>query len=342
MVKIFMMLRRRWLWGLLILCIVVSTASYLLFQHISVGRRHRAIVIVVSRGALDKKVAHPKHPTQMHHWAYRFLSWGNDLHLFDTVLVGEYVMPSSVTLARILQYLRAGRGLLHKAVLQPGWDFCQVMRALESNPYLSHTLAHLTGAQIMAKLDFAPEVAEGSFYPDTYLFTTGTKDSDILKMAHRLMQKKLQYAWQNRDKDVPYKTAYEALIVASLIEKEAMLDKERPLIAGVILRRLKIGMRLQIDASVLYGANHATCGNKAILMRNDLHEDTPYNTYMRYGLPPTPIAMPGEASIWAALHPVDTGALYYVVRGDGGHVFSRTFKAHERAVSAYRKMLHAK
>lgn len=247
---------------------------------------------------------------------------------------GEYLLAPDATPSQLLKKLVKGDILLHKITFVEGWTFQQIQNALAANPALTKTLQNQSPQDIMALLGHPGESPEGQFYPDTYLFSYGVKDSKILRMSFDLMQKKLNKAWQNRDPriDAFYRTPYQALIVASMIEKETALPKERPLIAGVIINRLQKGMRLQIDATVIYGLTNKHPGG---LTHTDLMTDTPYNTYTRSGLPPTPIAVPGITSIEAALHPSITKALYYVAKGDGSHVFSNDLHAHHLAVQRY-------
>lgn len=245
---------------------------------------------------------------------------------------GEYLLKPRMTPDRLLATLIKGKVLLHKITFIEGWTFAQMLRALQINPYLSHTLTGESPEDIMTSIGHAGENPEGRFYPDTFLFAAFTKDSRILQMSYDLMEKKLWSAWEGRAPDLPYTDPYQALIVASLIEKETAKVSERPLVAGVILKRLQMGMRLQIDASVIYG----TSGKYASrLTKSNLRTDTNYNTYTRSGLPPTPIAMPSMDSIRAALHPQITQALYYVAKGDGSHVFSSNLQAHHLAVEQY-------
>lgn len=251
------------------------------------------------------------------------------------IKAGEYRIKPDVTPQMILEQLARGQVWLHKITFPEGWTFQQILAAMQADANLAHTVDHQSFDQIMALIDHAGEHPEGMFYPDTYLFTKGTKDVRILRIAYDLMQKKLNQAWAKRALGTPYKTAYEALIVASLIEKETGVAKERPQIAGVILKRLQIGMRLQIDAAVIYGLTD----KKLRLSHADLLTDSPYNTYTQSGLPPTPIAMPGQSSIQAALHPVMGDALYYVAKGDGSHVFSANLQQHNIAAQQYRQLL---
>jgi UPF0755 protein len=192
----------------------------------------------------------------------------------------------------------------------------------------------LSDAELLQAIGAEENHLEGLLFPDTYFYAPHTSDLDVLRRAYRLQHDKLLAAWETRAQGLPYRTPYEALIMASIVEKETGAAAERPRIAGVFINRLKLGMRLQTDPTVIYGLGDRFDGN---LRRDDLQRDTPYNTYTRTGLPPTPIAMPSEAAIEAALNPAKTDALYFVARGDGTHVFSSTLEAHNRAVNRYQR-----
>jgi UPF0755 protein len=215
-----------------------------------------------------------------------------------------------------------------------GWTFAQFRAALDASPDVRHESAGLEDAQLLALLQAAESHPEGLFFPDTYVFGKGSSDLRILRRAYRAMQRHLKAEWEARSPDLPYQTPYEALIMASIIEKETGKASERDLIGGVLVNRLRIGMRLQVDPTVIYGLGAAFDGN---LKKIHLLEDGPYNTYTRAGLPPTPIAMPGLASLRSALRPGKTEALYYVSRGDGSSQFSRTLDEHNRAVSRFQR-----
>jgi UPF0755 protein len=215
-----------------------------------------------------------------------------------------------------------------------GWNIREVRQELARNPRLEHRLADMTDAQMLAAIGAEEKHPEGLFFPDTYFFNPDSPDIDVLRRAYSLQQQKLQEAWETRAPGLPYKTPYEALIMASIIEKETGVPEERPLIAAVFINRLKKGMRLQTDPTVIYGLGAKFDGN---LRKVDLQRDTPYNTYTRAGLPPTPIAMPGEEAILAALHPAPSNALYFVAKGNGTHQFSATLEEHNRAVNRYQK-----
>lgn len=245
---------------------------------------------------------------------------------------GEYSVTPGITPQQLLDKIVKGEIFLHKFTIIEGWTFKQVMQALNNDNALKHTLKNKTPKEIMAALGMPNQKPEGLFYPDTYMFGLDTKDVVILQMAYQHMKQKLDHAFQTRAINLPYKKPYDALIVASMIEKESRLASERPLIARVILNRLQKNMLLQIDASVIYGLGSHFTG---AITKEDLHEPTPYNTYVNKGLPPTPIAMPGISSINAALHPAMNDALYYVAKGDGSHIFSRTLKQHDQAIKEY-------
>jgi UPF0755 protein len=245
------------------------------------------------------------------------------------IQAGEYSIDPDTTPGQLLQKMTKGQVVLHKITFVEGWTFQQIIQMLNANPALKHTLANSTPAEIMQRLGHPGENPEGLFYPSTYLFKLNTSDSVILKIAYQLMQKKLQDAWHMRATNLPYTNSYQALIVASMVERESKLVNEKPLIAGVILKRLQKKMLLQIDATVIYGLGKDYNGQ---LTRADMRENTPYNTYLHKGLPPTPIAMPSLTSINAALHPIINNSLYYVAKGDGSHVFTETLQAHDRAL----------
>jgi peptidoglycan lytic transglycosylase G len=245
---------------------------------------------------------------------------------------GEYQFDPGTTPGQLLDQMLAGKGIFHRFTLVEGWTFQQLISALNNLATIKHQLKHISPEQILTNLGLPAQNPEGLFYPATYYFSAGAKESDLLKWSYQLMEKKLQAAWKDRAADLPYKTAYQALIAASLVEKETAIDKERPMIAGVIVRRLQAGIPLQIDASIIYGLGVHYTGK---LSSEDLHKDTPYNTYTRRGLPPTPIANPSFASIVAALHPDHSQNLYFVAKGDGTHQFSAHLAEHNWAVQRY-------
>ena len=228
------------------------------------------------------------------------------------------------------------RGEVSQAVVQfiEGWNWREVRAALAAQPLLKNDSAGMSDAELLQAIGAEESHPEGLLFPDTYSFAPHSSDLNVLRHAYRLQQEKLMAAWEARAPGLPYRTPYDALIMASIVEKETGAAFERPQIAGVFMNRLRLGMRLQTDPTVIYGLGERFDGR---LRRVDLQTDTPYNTYTRAGLPPTPIAMPSEAAIQAALNPAKTDALYFVSRNDGTHVFSSNLDAHNRAVNRYQR-----
>ncbi|WP_295518549.1 endolytic transglycosylase MltG [uncultured Stenotrophomonas sp.] len=252
--------------------------------------------------------------------------------------VGEYALDSSLTPRELLLRMRAGKVLQHRVTIVEGWNIRQVRAALKRAEPLLHTTDTLDDAALMQRLGFGGQHPEGRFLPETYVYQRGDSDMDVLKRAHAAMEKALDEAWESRAADLPINSPYELLTIASIIEKETALASERPQIAGVFMRRLKIGMRLQTDPTVIYGIGTAYDGN---IRRRDLTTDTPYNTYTRAGLTPTPIAMPSRDALMAAAQPAAGDALYFVAVGDGSgaHVFSPSLDQHNAAVARYLQQL---
>ena len=248
------------------------------------------------------------------------------------IKAGNYQITEAVTPVELLDKLTRGDVSQAEVRLIEGWTFAQVRAALDASADLRHDTAGLEDAQVLARLQAPEPHPEGLFFPDTYLFARGSSDLAVLRRAYRAMQRHLKEEWEARAPNVPYQSPYEALVMASIIEKETGKAEERDLIGGVLVNRLRIGMRLQVDPTVIYGLGTDFDGN---LKKKHLLEDGPYNTYTRAGLPPTPIAMPGQASLRSALRPGRTESLYYVSRGDGSSHFSRSLDEHNRAVSKY-------
>jgi UPF0755 protein len=252
------------------------------------------------------------------------------------VKAGEYEVAPGTTPRGLLALFESGVVVQHSVTVIEGWTFRDLRRALEAEPHLDNTLAGRDDAAVMAALGETGTAPEGLFFPDTYLFGKGTTDVEILRQARDRMRRELDAAWAERAEGLPFDTPYEALILASVVEKETALPSERPRIAGVFVERLRIGMRLQTDPTVIYGLGARYDGN---LRRADLERDGPYNTYTRAGLPPTPIALPGADALRAAVRPDERDELYFVATGlpDGSHEFSRTLAQHEAAVKRYLK-----
>ena len=254
------------------------------------------------------------------------------MHVAGRLHAGEYATPAGITPQQLLANMAAGRVLQRNFTIVDGWTFRELLTALGKAEKLKHATVGLDDAAIMQKIGAAGEQPEGRFLPETYAYVKGDSDLDILKRAHVAMAKTLDELWPQRDKSVPLAMPYDALILASIVEKETGRADERAKIAGVFVRRLENHMLLQTDPTVIYGMGESYQGK---IHKVDLTTDTPYNTYTRPGLPPTPIALPGKPAIVAALHPEPGTALYFVARGDGTHVFADTLAEQSRNVACY-------
>ncbi len=250
------------------------------------------------------------------------------------IKAGSYELKPNTTPRRLLSQLVRGEFAQEAVTIIEGWSFRQMRQAISSHTRLKHDTVKLTDAELMAKISTEYKNPEGLFFPDTYLFAKGSSEIEIYRRAHQAMLDHLNEAWEKRNKALPYKTPYEALIMASIVEKETGQKSERTMIAGVFVNRLRTGMLLQTDPTVIYGMGDAFVGKIA---KKDLLTDTPYNTYTRGGLPPTPISLPGLQSLQAALAPAETPALYFVSRGDGTSQFSSNLPDHNRAVNRYQR-----
>ena len=256
------------------------------------------------------------------------------LDVLKKLKTGEYELTSGLTVPQILTLFAQGKTKQHIITFPEGWNFKEILHELEKNPSLEHTLNGADLGSVMAKFKSDMKSPEGLFFPDTYFFEKHTSDLSLLKRAYDKMQQVLQQEWGNKAEGLPFKTPYEALILASIVEKETGSASERPLIAGVFIRRLEQNMLLQTDPTVIYGMGDSYQGD---IKAKDLTTATPYNTYVINGLPPTPIAMPGRDALYAALHPDKGDSLYFVARGDGTHEFSANLKDHEAAVDKYQR-----
>ncbi|HTP73139.1 MAG TPA: endolytic transglycosylase MltG [Burkholderiaceae bacterium] len=262
---------------------------------------------------------------------YEWFRWSGDAR---RIRAGSYVAGPEVTPRQLLAKMVQGEEFFERVRLLEGWTLRQFRAELARAPYLRPASSGMSDAELMAALGAASMSPEGRFFPDTYLYSRGVSDLTVLKRAYDTMQRQLNTAWDARIEGLPLKSPDEALILASIVEKETGKASDRARIAGVFSNRLRIGMPLQTDPSVIYGLGDSFDGN---LRKRDLLADGPYNTYTRTGLPPTPIAMPSLASIRAAVNPERTKALYFVARGDGGSVFSESLVEHNRAVNLYQR-----
>ncbi len=285
------------------------------------GARYRDIVRQIRRERISRAAP----------FYWRLL--GREMDIAGKVHAGEYSLPPGLTPRELLRKMAAGDVVQHRFTIVDGWTFRQLRVALASESGLAQTLPGLSDEDIARKVGIDDGKPEGWFLPETYSWIKGESDFDVLARSHAAMKKALDKAWAARDAaGVRIGTPYEALILASIVEKETGRGEERPMISGVFMRRLKFGMRLQTDPTVIYGMGASYDGN---IRKRDLETDTPWNTYTRDGLPPTPIALPGLPALEAATHPAPGDALYFVARGDGSHEFTSTLDEHNRAVRKY-------
>ena len=296
---------------------------------------NEAETIVFSRGSSTRTLANQLIERGFLQHKNYFLIWGKLNRQATRLQAGEYLIAPGSTLAQLLEQMVAGNVLQHNITLIEGYTFRQVLESIHQNPIIKAELLDLSDEEIMTRLGHEGEHPEGRFYPDTYYISRGVTDVELLGRAYDSMAAILAEEWLQREEGLPLKSAYEALTLASIVEKESAIAEERPLIAGLFINRLRKKMRLQTDPTVIYGIKNYD-GN---IRFRDLRKDTPYNTYTRYGLPPTPIALAGREAIHATLHPDKTKYLYFVAYSDGSgkHVFSTNLKDHEKAVDRYQR-----
>ena len=327
---------------LVLLCGAAAAAAWLWLRHeyAAPGPAPGAVRIEVEPGASVRSVLARLEAAGTVHNA-RAVEWYLRLRgLKPRMQSGAYELPSHASPAEILALFAEGKVILEQLTIVEGATFADFLDALGQHPRVLHMLRGKSPSEIMAALGHAGLAPEGQFFPDTYRFAANTSDAAILTLAYDSMQRALAAAWEVRSPDLPLATPYQGLILASMIEKEAALKSERALIAGVFINRLRKGMRLQSDPTVVYGLGETYDGT---IHTRDLLRDNPYNTYTREGLPPTPIALPGRESLLAAMHPATTAALYFVATGlgDGAHHFSATLQEHNSAVQTYLERLRA-
>jgi UPF0755 protein len=325
--------------GLVILALLAAAGYAAWYVSAPLAVASLPVEVEIPRGATFRNVMDALEAAGIRPRRLEFETLARALRKERDIKAGSYEITEPLRPTDLLDKLTRGDVTQAEVRLIEGWTFAQFRAALDASPHLRHDSTGLEDTQILARLQ-APEAhPEGLFFPDTYLFAKGSSDVAVLRRAYRSMQRHLTTEWERRNAAVPYKSPYEALIMASIVEKETGRAQEREQIGGVLVNRLRIGMRLQVDPTIIYGLGNTFDGN---LKRSHLVEDGPYNTYTRAGLPPTPIAMPGLASLRAALRPGKTEALYYVSRGDGSSQFSRTLDEHNRAVSRYQLRRPAK
>ncbi len=329
---------KRLVWLILLFILLVGLAAAAVWRHYQqflqtpLSLPADGLVLVVERGVTLKRLAHDLAERAVLDQPDYFYWYGRQRRQAHLIQAGEYAVPVDTTPSQLFDLLVSGETIKYTLTLVEGWNFRQVMAAIRADPVLRQTLEGLGNAQIMQRLGYADQHPEGRFFPDTYHFPRGATDIQLLQRAYQRMQKIVAGIWPERAPDIAVKTPEEALILASIVEKETGKPEERTQIAGVFTRRLKMSMKLQTDPTVIYGMGERYDGN---IRRRDLREDTPYNTYVHKGLPPTPICMPGRDAIYAAVHPAAGDTLYFVAKGDGAHQFSATLREHNRAVRRY-------
>jgi UPF0755 protein len=328
------LIRRLLTWSIVagLLLAAVLAFQLLSFQHGAIPLASGPAVFLIRSGSNIKSISQDLAREKIIDDPWLFILLAKLRGMETRVRAGEYHLQPGLTADELLEKFTRGNAIQYKLTIIEGWSFRQMLAAIAEDPIIESTLQGNTDAEIMVLLGQPGQHPEGLFFPDTYRFPKGTSDLDFLRRAYQVMQKHLEREWTQRVPGLPLNSSYEALILASIIEKETGAGFERPLIAGVFIERLKRKMRLQTDPTIIYGLGPDFDGN---IRYRDLKKDTPYNTYLRAGLTPTPIALPGIDSIRAALHPATTEALYFVSKGDGTHQFSATLEEHNAAVSRY-------
>ncbi len=327
----------RWLkrgFGILVMLgiVVIATATWYYKNQISLPLNLQDHVLKVDRGDTLSSLGYHLVQDGILKEPYTLKVYAR-LNSVNHIQAGEYHFPIDLNLAELVRWLETGKGQIGiKVTIVEGWTFRQMREVLASAPKLSQLTSSWTDQQIMAKLGYPDLHPEGQFYPDTYQYLAGESDLTLYKKAFNLMQKTLDDAWQSRKTAIEITDKYQALIMASIIEKESQVWDEQPEISGVFNNRLRKGMRLQTDPTVIYGVGDKYDGD---ITYKHLKTDTPYNTYTRSGLPPTPISLPGARAIVAAVNPAETKSLYFVAKGAGQHHFSKTLKEHNAAVQKY-------
>lgn len=324
---------RKLLFLLLIVLAAIGGALYWV-ANAPVGLRSSPLEFTIERGSSLRSAAQQMADAGIGLPPALLTLFGRVMRVEALIKAGSYEVTSGVTPVELLRKLSRGDVTQAELAFIEGWTFRQLRERLNAHPDLKHDSRGLSEAEVMQRLGAGEARAEGLFFPDTYLFAKRASDFDVLGRAYRAMQRHLDREWTNRAPGLPLQTPYQALTLASIVEKETGRESDRPTIAAVFVNRLRIGMLLQTDPTVIYGIGEAFDGN---LRKRDLLTDSPYNTYTRPGLTPTPIASPGLASIKAALHPASSDALYFVARGDGTSQFSRTLDEHNQAVARYQK-----
>ena len=327
-------IKRLFVWSILAAILLVAILVYQLlqFKHGSIALPQQPTVFLIKSGSNIKSIAQDLVRQKIIEDPWLFILLAKVKGVETRVRAGEYQIKAEMTPDDLLEKFTQGSSIQYNLTVIEGWTFRQMLAAIADDPIIEHTLEGKTNEEIMNLLGYPEQHPEGLFFPDTYRFPKGTSDVDFLRRAYQVMQKHLSREWNQRASGLPLDSSYDALILASIIEKETGAGFERPLISGVFIQRMKKNMRLQTDPTIIYGLGEKFDGD---IRFRDLKKDTPYNTYLHAGLTPTPIALPGLGAIRAALHPAKTQALYFVSRGDGTHHFSATLEEHNAAVKRY-------
>ncbi len=323
-------IKELFLWFLLLVLIVASLLTY--YARTPIPLDHTPFVFELKHGTSLKSAAHQIHQAGGLNNEWLFVLLARSLGKAKELKPGNYQLEHEISPLELIDLISKGQVIESSMTIIEGYTFKQLRLILNTEPALRHDSKDLSEAEILKRIGASEDAAEGLFFPDTYNYIVGSSDIALLKRAYQLMQRHLQENWEKRDADLPIKTPYQALILASIVEKETGHPEDRPMIASVFINRLRKHMRLQTDPTVIYGMGDKFDGN---LRKRDLLHDTPYNTYTRYGLTPTPIALPGLAAIKAVLHPAPGKALYFVARGDGRSQFSSSLIEHNKAVGVY-------
>jgi len=325
-------MKRIFILFILLIMLPISGLVYYAFQPLSL--QITPIEFDLKQGGSLKSAARDMRLAGLLEQEWQFVILARLLGKSQQLKAGNFVLKQDVTPLRLLEIITKGEFSHRKISVIEGWTFKQFRNVLDSNRYIAHDTLALSDTEILQRIGASESHPEGLFFPDTYNFVSGSSDLAIFKLAYQTMQNRLQTMWDTREPDLPFKIPYQALILASIVEKETGSASDRSLIAGVFVNRLRKGMLLQTDPAVIYGLGEKFDGN---LRRRDLHADSAYNTYLRRGLTPTPIALPGAAALQATLHPAKTKALYFVARGDGSSHFSTNLRSHNNAVNRYQK-----
>lgn len=320
--------------GLALLSIGVAVVAAKRFVDSPAGFAGPPVRLVVEPGTSLRSIARKLESSGVIRWSWPFVALARWRGQGDRLQAGEYQITPDLTPERILQMLAKGESLQDTVRFIEGWTLRQAREALNAHPGLRHDTRDWSDAALLESMGAVERHPEGLLFPDTYRFAVGASDLVVLRKAHQKLREQLAFHWERRDPRLPLTSAYELLILASVVEKETGSAADRPQVAAVFANRLRRGMRLQSDPTVIYGIGDRFDGN---LRRSDLETDTPYNSYTRAGLPPTPIALVGAAALAAASQPARTDALYFVARGDGSSVFSSSLVQHERAVDRYQR-----